>query len=731
MRFATKIFLAVFLTALSLILGISLTLYTFLATATRSQYVAHYESVTHQVAAMLTQLEATTDVFMQSAVRTLAERVRTTGVLSPEDLLRLRDELGVSHLYILNSEGVFLRSTREDPAGLPNAFSFCPHYRRMFEQGESFIPTGLMPCIPGFEPYKFLFMPSLDRRYLLEVGMRADFIGQTLKQAVTSDPDFISIALYAPNGANLGEFAADGNTSYERSLNPSASFTRGTTFRSGRLQVAERVAASNRECCSCRQRGLIKDGDYHYYLRTVVSTRALDAALRRLTVTTVALATLALLLSAIASRTLSRRLVARLNLINDQTHAIMRTGDLNRRLNLSGSDEIDRMSAKFDEMLGALQIKQEELIKLEKSRAAIETTNQVAHDIRSPLATLDTLLGLTQDLPEDQRVLLRAAVGRIHAISNNLLEQTKRLRGSHPGEIPQDSNAVSSESVWSLVMPVLSEKRQQYHARPQLTLELLNPARAYGLFVHVNTQLFQRTLSNLVDNAVDAIEDAGSVKILVESHDGRVRIVIRDTGRGIPRELLPTLMNKGRTYGKSSGSGLGLYAARQAVLSWAGDLQITSELHQGTEVTIALPAASAPAWFVPSIRMHANTSVVVVDDDSSIHEIWRTRFKTLLQVPLLHFSTTQEFQDWFKQDRVNSAQLLVLMDAEFQGGEESGLDCIESLGLSEVSILVTSAADESLIRERCARFGVRLLPKNAAPLIQIEVDALQVRRDRS
>ncbi len=93
MRFATKIFLAVLLPALGLTLGISAALYTFLATSTRAQYLAHYQSVTKQVAATLSQLEATTDVLMAATVRVLADRVKMEGL--PEDgaLKKLRTEL--------------------------------------------------------------------------------------------------------------------------------------------------------------------------------------------------------------------------------------------------------------------------------------------------------------------------------------------------------------------------------------------------------------------------------------------------------------------------------------------------------------------------------------------------------------------------------------------------------------------------------------------------------------
>ncbi len=721
MRFATKIFLAVFLPSIGFTLSISAMFYTSLSSATRDQFVSHYQSVTRQVAATLTQLETTTDVLMASSVRVLAERVQREDLLSTEELLRLRNELGVSHLYILNSAGVFLRATGDDPAHLPNAFSFCSKYQHMFEQGIPFQPTGLMPGIPTLVPHKFLFLPSHDRRYLLEVGVRADFIGQTLRQTLAADSDLLSLALYAPNGANLGEFTADGHSSYERSLGPSANFAVNTTRRADRLYITAQVVASHADCCSCRQRGLIGAGDYHYYLRTQVSTQALDATLRRLSWTTALLVGLGLLLSMLASRWLSRWLVFRIHLMNDQANAIMRTGDLGRRLNLHDTDEVGQLSAKFDEMLATLQNKQLALIQLEKSKAAIETTAQVAHDIRSPLAALDTLLYLIPDLPEEPRVLLRTAVNRIHMISNNLLEQTRRLRASDPGETASGSAPVTSELLWSLLETVLSEKREQYRSRIAVHIELVEPAHAYGPFVNVNTPLFQRTLSNLIDNSVEAIDLAGRVEIAVTTVNERVQIAVRDTGRGIPAEVLPTLMQKGRTYGKSGGSGLGLYAAHQALRSWHGDIQITSELERGTIVTLTLPQTQPPAWFVHELRLQTNATVIIADDDPSIHEVWRTRFGKWPQLKLLHFSSTHELRKLCANEDVRRNQLLCLIDHEFRNSNESGLDCIESLGLGQFSILVTNRADDLTVRDRCTQLQIGLIPKRAAPLVPVRI----------
>ena len=66
-----------------------------------------------------------------------------------------------------------------------------------------------------------------------------------------------------------------------------------------------------------------------------------------------------------------------------------------------------------------------------------------------------------------------------------------------------------------------------------------------------------------------------------------------------------------------------MFHARTKAESWGGTLVITSELGKGTTVTIKLPKAEAPAGFVPMLELTSGKPVVVLDDDSTIHQVWQ------------------------------------------------------------------------------------------------------------
>ncbi len=320
----------------------------------------------------------------------------------------------------------------------------------------------------------------------------------------------------------------------------------------------------------------------------------------------------------------------------------------------------------------------------------------------------------------------RSAVARIREISVELLEQTQRLRSMSLPEIAPVSAGVSTESIWMLVDSVVAEKQHQYRGRTDVIIEMLEPEVAYPVFAAVHAQLFRRMLSNLIDNAVEAIEASGQVQVVAaQDRGGLVAIEVRDTGRGIRPEVLPPLMEKGQTHGKPGGSGLGLYAAKQALAAWGGNLRIASEWGHGTTVTATLPLAAPPDWFVPEIRIPAGATVVVVDDDPSIHEVWRRRLAVLAgsgeAIEQVHLTALHELRPLCAQreQTAGAAPQVVLMDFEFHGAESSGLDCITCLGVAASSILVTSRADEAELRARCTALGVSLLPKSAAPFVPL------------
>ncbi len=366
-----------------------------------------------------------------------------------------------------------------------------------------------------------------------------------------------------------------------------------------------------------------------------------------------------------------------------------------------------------------------------KSRLELSATklisSQVAHDIRSPLASLEMLTDDMSNFPEDKRVVLRSAINRIRDIANSLLQDSKEAfinLSPLEGSITVFSSEITKDVLLlPLMESLVSEKRMQFRKKLGLSINLIRTPSSYGVFSKVQVTEFKRVLSNLIDNAVESIIDSsGSVNISLSVEDFCSAILIEDTGKGICAENLKRLGERGATFNKEGGSGLGLYHAVNTIKSWGGALTVDSKEREGTRIFIKLPLVEPLAWFVPVLKLNEKSKLVIFDDDMSIHEIWKSRMSTMnrADVNLIHLSNSFDLRKYFGNHFDDLENILFLMDFEILSAEETGLDLIIELGLNKYCALVTSRYDDERIQQTCVRLGIKLIPKSMCSLIPIE-----------
>lgn len=388
--------------------------------------------------------------------------------------------------------------------------------------------------------------------------------------------------------------------------------------------------------------------------------------------------------------------------------------------------ELDLLYNKIQELAQQTYEYQQNLLQQTKQETTVQVARQVAHDIRSPLSALSVILNQLGELPESKRIFLRNAIQRIDDIANELSSRALNQDSDFQDD-SSETETVSTQLLSTLVESIISEKRIQYRSRYNLTIQLEKSENSYGLFSQLNPLRFKRVLSNLIDNSVEAIESSGEILVDVSRHDNNVIIQIKDDGQGIPNNVLPNLMQKGHSYNKKSGSGLGLYDARKNLLKWKGSIDIQSQLGKGTTVTLTLPLASPPNWFTPHLNIHPDEPVYILDDDLSIHQIWTARFQEIdfPQDQIFHYTDPrlmiQDIQKKVQTEEFNPLLAFYLMDFELIDFNQSGIDVIDKLKVSTRSVLVTSRFDEPEVVKACQDRSLRILPKSMAGFISIQV----------
>ena len=111
--------------------------------------------------------------------------------------------------------------------------------------------------------------------------------------------------------------------------------------------------------------------------------------------------------------------------------------------------------------------------------------------------------------------------------------------------------------------------------------------------VYADARLFDRALSNLLDNALRFTPDGGKITIATETKPDRTELAIEDTGCGIPPQHLPRIFDRfyrADSSRSSQGTGLGLALVKSITDLHGGSVEVASEVNRGTTVTLTFPA---------------------------------------------------------------------------------------------------------------------------------------------
>ncbi len=344
--------------------------------------------------------------------------------------------------------------------------------------------------------------------------------------------------------------------------------------------------------------------------------------------------------------------------------------------------------------------------------------DQVVHDIRSPIASMQMILPLCNRLPENLRVSLNKSAIRIADIANNLLNKVKPVEQWTEDEPNRSPTLISAE-----LLEILTEKKFEHSKLPLDFISQISQA-GYFAFINVDTKAFKRKLSNLINNAVDAVDGLiGKITTHLDVIDNKVQITVEDNGKGMPEEVRHKILNNiAVTSGKTDGHGIGFSQIRDALHCNEGTLEIESQIGVGTKIIITFPLIGNPGWIADKIELYNDALIVILDDDESIHGAWKARFKkSASYLERKHFNDGNEaisFINALSPTRKN--KVFLLTDYELLEQNLHGLEVIQQTGIKN-SILVTSHHNNQEIRDLAKLTNTKILPKPLASEIPITI----------
>lgn len=308
-------------------------------------------------------------------------------------------------------------------------------------------------------------------------------------------------------------------------------------------------------------------------------------------------------------------------LVLSPVHALRRvaekvtTGDMTARSSIQTGDEYEDLSEALNDMLTHLRAAQQEQQKINRSldvrvgelaeiNVALHESNRikseflanVTHELRTPLVSIIGFAELLRDAWENPEVdrtrlsrysqnILSSARSLLDLI-NDLLDLAKIEAGKMGLHVSEFSLAELGRDMIDFVRP-LADKRNQ-----QLALRITN-----GLpTCRSDSGKVKQILYNLLSNAIKFTPTGGSVGLVIEpGTNGWVRLLVTDTGPGIPPERQGNIFEKFRQMDSSEtreheGTGLGLAITKELAHRLGGEIHVASSEGHGSTFGVDLPA---------------------------------------------------------------------------------------------------------------------------------------------
>jgi two-component system sensor histidine kinase MprB len=306
-----------------------------------------------------------------------------------------------------------------------------------------------------------------------------------------------------------------------------------------------------------------------------------DKTLNRLRAVLVLLCVAGTAIAAAMSRLFSRAVIAPITELTETAEHIETTGDLDRRIETTGGDEVGRMGERFNAMLDRVRGSQHALAEsIETQRRLI---GDASHELRTPVTSLRTNAEVLRDVPgleESER----------HALAADLADQAQELgelvadlielaRGNEPGFAVED---VRLDEL--VAEAVVRARRHSPDVRFEATLA---PVSVEGAPDRIG-----RAVNNLLDNAARHSPPGGRVDVRVASGE----VSVRDRGAGVnaaEAEHIFDRFYRGANARDRPGSGLGLAIVRQVAEAHGGSVTVETPEGGGALFRLRLPGVGA------------------------------------------------------------------------------------------------------------------------------------------
>ena len=279
------------------------------------------------------------------------------------------------------------------------------------------------------------------------------------------------------------------------------------------------------------------------------------------------------------STILSRHLVKPLEKLTVGARRIG-AGDLDYRVDLTGTDEFSRLAKSFNSMSAEIKLNQQKLLEAERLAAWQEVARRIAHEIRNPLTPITVELYRLQEMLDRQKISLSEESTKSIAAIRAQIQALQDLSGQFSTFAKEPELKPVRCNIRDIIEKAVSLYGNIDNARINITIPDDIPQ------LQLDPQMMARVFGNLIKNSIEATPAGATIDISARQKNDRVEVTVRDNGPGFPEEKLEKIDQPYITTRKG-GTGLGLAIVKKIVEEHGGKIRFYND--RGAVVEFAIP----------------------------------------------------------------------------------------------------------------------------------------------
>ncbi len=233
----------------------------------------------------------------------------------------------------------------------------------------------------------------------------------------------------------------------------------------------------------------------------------------------------------------------------------------------------------LEKQMVELKKAQEQLIQAAKLAAIGELAANVAHEINNPLTSIIGFVELMKEYDDMELIKNRLEIIEHESIrARDIVRELLNFARKRPLQL-------SDVDINSLLREVsLLTRAQAKTGRVEIIEDYGDVPKIIG-----DSNQLKQVFVNIINNAIHAMPDGGKLHIITSQNGNDIVVIFRDTGHGIPADILPRIFEPFFTTKREKGTGLGLSISYRIIEDHGGRIEVESEEGKGTTFIIRLP----------------------------------------------------------------------------------------------------------------------------------------------